>query len=209
MRCCSSRCNPAHIYQRPRTCTPSGLPPMHRSVSISTGDISIYIHMQRPKNQQKNRSDITPDPGGHRPQRPCAQGRTHEHVHEHVNSCHTKTRFTISDACLKQNRKCETCKLRPVASRRLAMTGTSTPYACICICVHHAVKPSLPLGEQSAALHVKSVPCMSRVCQPDVRASVRQRPVIHPVLCMRALLDVRPGLEVAVLARPRHTNTAP
>ena len=26
--------------------------------------------------QKKNRSDITPDPGGHRPQRPCAQGRT-------------------------------------------------------------------------------------------------------------------------------------
>ena len=26
--------------------------------------------------QQKNRSDITSDPGGHRPQRPCAQGRT-------------------------------------------------------------------------------------------------------------------------------------
>ena len=24
----------------------------------------------------RNRSDITPDPGGHRPQRPCAQGRT-------------------------------------------------------------------------------------------------------------------------------------
>ena len=29
------------------------------------------------KQKQKNRSDITPDPGGHRPQRPCAQGRTY------------------------------------------------------------------------------------------------------------------------------------
>ena len=28
------------------------------------------------KQKQKKRSDITPDPGGHRPQRPCAQGRT-------------------------------------------------------------------------------------------------------------------------------------
>ena len=28
------------------------------------------------KNSKKHRSDITPDPGGHRPQRPCAQGRT-------------------------------------------------------------------------------------------------------------------------------------
>ena len=28
------------------------------------------------KKIKKNRSDITPDPGGHRPQRPCAQGRT-------------------------------------------------------------------------------------------------------------------------------------
>ena len=26
--------------------------------------------------KKKNRPDITPDPGGHRPQRPCAQGRT-------------------------------------------------------------------------------------------------------------------------------------
>ena len=31
----------------------------------------------RKKNKnKKNISDITPDPGGHRPQRPCAQGRT-------------------------------------------------------------------------------------------------------------------------------------
>ena len=28
------------------------------------------------KKEKKNRSDITPDPGGHWPQRPCAQGRT-------------------------------------------------------------------------------------------------------------------------------------
>ena len=28
------------------------------------------------KNSKKHRSDISPDPGGHRPQRPCAQGRT-------------------------------------------------------------------------------------------------------------------------------------
>ena len=28
------------------------------------------------KKENKNRSDITPDPGGNRPQRPCAQGRT-------------------------------------------------------------------------------------------------------------------------------------
>ena len=26
--------------------------------------------------KQKNRADIMPDPGGHRPQHPCAQGRT-------------------------------------------------------------------------------------------------------------------------------------
>ena len=31
---------------------------------------------KRMHNQNKNRSHITPDPGGHRPQRPCAQGRT-------------------------------------------------------------------------------------------------------------------------------------
>ena len=29
------------------------------------------------KKKKKGRSDITPDPGGHRPQRPCAQGRTY------------------------------------------------------------------------------------------------------------------------------------
>ena len=29
------------------------------------------------KKIKKIRSDITPDPGGHRPQRPCAQGRTY------------------------------------------------------------------------------------------------------------------------------------
>ena len=29
------------------------------------------------KKKKKNRSDITPDLGGHRPQRPCAQGRTY------------------------------------------------------------------------------------------------------------------------------------
>ena len=28
------------------------------------------------KKKKKKKSDITPDPGGHRPQRPCAQGRT-------------------------------------------------------------------------------------------------------------------------------------
>ena len=34
-------------------------------------------HAPAAKINKKNRSDITPDPGGHRPQRPCAQGRTY------------------------------------------------------------------------------------------------------------------------------------
>ena len=37
------------------------------------GILMVHIHRER---EEKNRSDITPDPGGHRPQRPCAQGRT-------------------------------------------------------------------------------------------------------------------------------------
>ena len=36
---------------------------------------STYL-LERITKQKKNRLDITPDPGGHRPQRPCAQGRT-------------------------------------------------------------------------------------------------------------------------------------
>ena len=31
---------------------------------------------EREREKKRNRSDITPDPGGHRPQHPCAQGRT-------------------------------------------------------------------------------------------------------------------------------------
>ena len=33
------------------------------------------VAARQPKKKKTN-SDITPDPGGHRPQRPCAQGRT-------------------------------------------------------------------------------------------------------------------------------------
>ena len=39
------------------------------------GLMCTYIHMHCCE-KSKTRSDMTPDPGGHRPQRPCAQGRT-------------------------------------------------------------------------------------------------------------------------------------
>ena len=35
----------------------------------------VYAHICKKNNKKKN-SDITPNPNGHRPQRPCAQGRT-------------------------------------------------------------------------------------------------------------------------------------
>jgi len=40
----------------------------------------LTVAVKRPtgaaSTEEENKSDITPDPGWHRPQRPCAQGRT-------------------------------------------------------------------------------------------------------------------------------------
>ena len=52
--------NPAVVYAPGGQCLGTYL----EDTSLKKIYISIYI------------SDITPDPGGHRPQRPCAQGRT-------------------------------------------------------------------------------------------------------------------------------------
>ena len=43
-------------------------------VTVSAAGAAAVVH--QPKKKHTHRSDITPDPGGHWPQRPCAQGRT-------------------------------------------------------------------------------------------------------------------------------------
>ena len=43
------------------------------------------VSQSHPHAKRKSRSDITPDPGRHRPQRPCTQGRACAHVNVNVN----------------------------------------------------------------------------------------------------------------------------
>ena len=52
----------------------AGMMPAECDVLQQGRDVRCGRHQVMEK--KKNRSDITPDPGGHRPQRPCAPGRT-------------------------------------------------------------------------------------------------------------------------------------
>ena len=52
----------------------------------SLGQARVFINDVSVCQIKKNRSDFKPDPGGHRPRRPYAQGRTHTHTHIYIYS---------------------------------------------------------------------------------------------------------------------------
>ena len=64
-----------------------------------------YVPLPMPK---KNRSDITPDPGGHRPQRPCAQGRTRVKQDQAQASARRLNRRqrVVCKACMRRGHRC-------------------------------------------------------------------------------------------------------
>ena len=73
---------------------------------------------------KKSRSNITPDPGGHRPQRPCSQERTHLH-RQLLCLPHQETRDDLSAPMWK--RSYEVTAMLRFAMLRLSEGNWSSP----------------------------------------------------------------------------------
>ena len=88
----SHYCKTVSAYTHSRHVSVHILPPVHVNVPVHRlrwrscseapntappKTLRLLVHLTKKTKEKKNRSDITPDPGGHRPQRPCAQGRTY------------------------------------------------------------------------------------------------------------------------------------
>ena len=63
----------------------------------SLGQARVFINDVSVCQIKKNRSDFKPDPGGHRPRRPYAQGRTHTHTHIYIYIC---VRIYVCKVCV-------------------------------------------------------------------------------------------------------------